>query len=270
MSYPPQGNKADVATIETDVTTLLARLTATRAGYLDELKGTNIPADVDTLIGRLTAARAGYMDNIDNANLATMAAMRGTDSAALASSWTAALATALGNYNATRAGYMDALNRQRPDMIFPSIGGTAIVTLPAVAADLDFPSVIVDALPNGITIAKADYALVIGGLFDTSGAENQIDQASKTIRMKKSTGAWATAEDQIVAYTFQNTGLQCGANAYRGGLILFGGVDIKSIAVGNATYNFRSEETNNSEGVTVTGASLKCLDVFSVLRFWFN
>jgi len=36
--------------------------------------------------------------------------MRGTDNAALASAWTAALATALGNYNATRAGYLDNLS----------------------------------------------------------------------------------------------------------------------------------------------------------------
>lgn len=37
-------------------------------------------------------------------------AMRGTDSAALASSWTAALATALGSYTAARAGYLDNLS----------------------------------------------------------------------------------------------------------------------------------------------------------------
>jgi len=36
-------------------------------------------------------------------------AMRGTDNAALASAWTAALATALGNYTAARAGYLDEL-----------------------------------------------------------------------------------------------------------------------------------------------------------------
>lgn len=36
-------------------------------------------------------------------------AMRGTDGAALAASWTAALATALGNYTAARAGYLDEL-----------------------------------------------------------------------------------------------------------------------------------------------------------------
>lgn len=52
----------DAANIPTDIDTLLARLTALRAGYLDELAAANIPADVDTLLARLTAARAGYLD----------------------------------------------------------------------------------------------------------------------------------------------------------------------------------------------------------------
>lgn len=41
---------------------------------------------------------------------AIAAAMRGTDNAALAASWTAALATALANYTAVRAGYLDELD----------------------------------------------------------------------------------------------------------------------------------------------------------------
>lgn len=45
-------------------TTLLSRITDTRAGYLDELGSANIPADIDTLIARLTSARAGYLDNL--------------------------------------------------------------------------------------------------------------------------------------------------------------------------------------------------------------
>ena len=40
MGFPPQGTKANVSTLE-------ARLTALRAGYLDELKAANLPSDVD-------------------------------------------------------------------------------------------------------------------------------------------------------------------------------------------------------------------------------
>jgi hypothetical protein len=41
-----------------DLATLAARLTAARAGYLDELGSANLPADVDTLLTRVTAAVA--------------------------------------------------------------------------------------------------------------------------------------------------------------------------------------------------------------------
>jgi hypothetical protein len=72
-----------LSAIETLVDELESRLTATRAGYLDNLSGgavalasvctearlaelaaANIPADIDTLIARLTALRAGYLDNL--------------------------------------------------------------------------------------------------------------------------------------------------------------------------------------------------------------
>lgn len=55
----------DPANLPADVDTLLARLTAARAGYLDELAAANIPADIDTLLARLTALRAGYLDELD-------------------------------------------------------------------------------------------------------------------------------------------------------------------------------------------------------------
>ena len=177
--------------------------------------------------------------------------------------------TLLTRLSAARAGYMDALNRDRPDMVFPSVASLGgIIVLPAVAADLDFPSVVVAGLPSGITIARADLVLVIGALFDTSAAENQIDQAAKTIRVKLSTGSWGT--DDIVALTFAQNGLQVDGDAYRGGPVLFGATDISSKVVGNGTYNFRSEETERSEGVTATGASLELLDVSSIIRVWFN
>lgn len=72
-----------LSAIESLVDDLESRLTATRAGYLDnlsegavalasvctearlaELAAANIPADIDTLISRLTALRAGYLDNL--------------------------------------------------------------------------------------------------------------------------------------------------------------------------------------------------------------
>lgn len=71
-------------------------------GIVTDVAATHVHA-----AGAETQATAAAADvvNIDGA------AMRGTDSAALASSWTAALATVLANYTAARAGYLDNVNQ---------------------------------------------------------------------------------------------------------------------------------------------------------------
>ena len=199
MSFPPQGNKADVSTLETNVDTLLTRLSAARAGYLD------------------------------------------------------------------------ALNRDRPNMLFPS-ASQAIVVIPGTGADLNFPNVVVAGLPSGITIAKADLVLIIGGLFDTSSAENQIKTGTADkIFVKKAADAWSDGSPKVIAaLTFTQLGLQVDADAYRGGPVLFGATDIKGVVTVDGTYNFRSDETNEGKGVEATGATLELLDVTAVIRVWFN
>ena len=93
--------------------TALGNYTAARAAFLDNIDNANLATIAD--ISALNATRIGYLDQLDFALQEAIAAipttaMRGTDNAALASAWTAALATALGNYNATRAGYLDELD----------------------------------------------------------------------------------------------------------------------------------------------------------------
>lgn len=63
-----------------DLNILVTRLTAARAGYLDELGAANLPSDIDTLLSRLSAARAGYLDNLSAGTVAleaTLTAMKG-------------------------------------------------------------------------------------------------------------------------------------------------------------------------------------------------
>ena len=189
-----------------------------------------------------------------------------TDISALAT--VANQTTLLTRLSATRAGYLDALNRDRPSMLFPCALSKAIIAVPAVAADLDFPDIVVADLPSGLSIARADLVLIIGALFDTSASENQIAAAAKTLRVKLSTGAWGT--DDIVALTFVQNALQVSGDGYRGGPVLFGGIDIKAVVTGNGTFNLASEETNRSDAVVATGASLELLDVSIVIRVWFN
>ena len=179
--------------------------------------------------------------------------------------------TLLTRLSAARAGYMDALNRDRPNMLFPS-ASLAIVVIPGTGADLAFPDVVVAGLPSGITIAKADLVLVIGGLFDTSSAENQIKAATTDqIFVKKAADAWSDGSPKVIAaLTFTALGLQVDADAYRGGPVLFGATDIKGVVTVDGTYNFRSDETTETKGVEATGASLELLDVTAVIRVWFN
>lgn len=66
---------ATVAQVQTDTTSLLARLTTARAGYLDNLNiGTSVASgltaaqlltDTTSLLARLTSARAGYLDYLN-------------------------------------------------------------------------------------------------------------------------------------------------------------------------------------------------------------
>jgi len=113
-----------------------------------------------------------------------------------------------------------------------------------------------------------DLVLIIGALLDTSAAENQIAAANKKLRIKVSTGAWAT--NDIPTLTFVQNSLECGASAYRGGTVLFGATDIKAVVTADGTYNLRSVQTTREDAVIATGDTLELLDVSAVIRVWFN
>ena len=119
---------ADLDTIkgylDTEVAAILAYVDCLPAalGDLVTKNLAQILSDSVAFAGADIAAIKGYTDLIDDATngLAAIkaeveglagAAMRGTDNAALAASWTAALATALGNYTAARAVYLDNINQ---------------------------------------------------------------------------------------------------------------------------------------------------------------
>ncbi|KKN14781.1 hypothetical protein LCGC14_0992670 [marine sediment metagenome] len=148
-----------LSTIQTDLdnpsqymanlTTLETRLSAARAGYLDELAAANLPTDV-----------AGIQTDLDNAvdGLGALKAlidaiptvMVGTNNAALAASWTAALATALAAYTAVRGGYLDELDFD----LNARLGSPAGASL---AADLVTIDNFVDNLEGRLTATRAGY-----------------------------------------------------------------------------------------------------------------
>ncbi len=199
-------------------------------------------------------------------------AMRGTDDAALASVAgaldTAAATGAVSNAKAIMA-YLKQLVTQNVSCMTFTSAPVAIVVIPGTGADLDFPSVVVAGIPTGATLLRVDMAVVIGSVFDTSGFENQIKVGtSDEIRAMKSGASWGS--DDVQALVFAALGLQVDADAYRGGTVLFGGIDIKSEVDGNGTYLFRSEETTRTKGVEATAVTIELLDVQTVVRVWFN
>lgn len=73
--------RAEIDSNSTQLATLVARLTATRAGYLDSIPAlalaadlTAAQADLATLLGRLSATRAGYLDKLNVSGLVASAA----------------------------------------------------------------------------------------------------------------------------------------------------------------------------------------------------
>ncbi len=142
------------------------------------------------------------------------------------------------------------------------------ITIPAVAADLTFPSIVVSGLPSGLTIERVVLIFFCRALNDTSAADNYINAANKTLRVKKSTGSWGT--DDLVALTFAQTSLYCVASSKEAGPTIIGDTDIKSEVDGNATYNVSSEETTRGDALVAFGAELELYDVQVGVRVFFS
>jgi hypothetical protein len=133
------------------------------------------------------------------------------------------------------------------------------ITITSTAADLDFPNVVVSGLPAGITITRVYAILFARAIKDTSASDNAINGASKTIRVKVSTDSWGT--DDIVALTFADNQLYCVASTKENGFVMVGTADLDSVVDSDATYNFRSEQTNRSDAIVVDGNNLELYDV---------
>jgi len=102
-----------LSALNTDLDALLARLTATRAGYLDNLSGGAIAlnADMATVLSRLSAARAGYLDNLSGGAVALASVCTDVRLGELgATNIPADIDTLLTRLSALRAGYLDNLS----------------------------------------------------------------------------------------------------------------------------------------------------------------
>jgi hypothetical protein len=106
-------------------------------------------------------------------------------------------------------------------------------------------------------------------MMEDSGAENYINAASKSIRIKVSSGSWGT--DDIVAMTMANGSWKVAASSTEGGDVLISTTDVKSVVTGaSATYNIRSEQTNRSDAIVVLADGMTFYDIETGVRVFYT
>lgn len=281
---------------------LEARLTAVRAAYLDELDfdlaarlgtpaGVSLAADLltidnlvddleaavgaiegaTTLHNKLTAARAAFLDR-----LAIIAAGGAGE---LTTARAAALQRLIDDLTAVRAGYLDELaaanipadvdelkaskGRQLFCMDFWSAPQEE-VSIPAIAATLSLPNVIVADLPAGAIVVRAIALVKFRAIENTNVSANNLDGAtvatiSQVIQVRDDTpGTWRDA------ITFVNNQFGLAASTREGNDTLIGDTDIAVEVDGNDTYNFQYLQAK---------ADLDALnwnDVQCGLRIWYS
>jgi len=140
--------------------------------------------------------------------------------------------------------------------------GDDVIDLPAVAADMDLPDVVVSGIPSGVVLVRVVGLLKIRAIENTNAGGANAIVGAQAIRVKKSTGAWGV--DDIAAIDLPDNLWTIGLSTREAGDILIGDNDLKAKVDGNGTYNLRFENA------LVDLASLRLNDVMSGLRFYFR
>jgi len=144
--------------------------------------------------------------------------------------------------------------------------------LGVAGADFSLSDVVFPAsfIPTGATINAVYLMLKWRKQVDSSGAPNAINGASKTIRLKKSTGAWGV--DDVIGIMFADNQLQTAASGTEGGDMIIGSYDVKNEVddMNGVTYNVATRQTARADAPIVDGASLTLYDVYVGLRVYYT
>lgn len=150
------------------------------------------------------------------------------------------------------------------------------INLDSTPQDVDFPfdypnnAISVSGLPEAFEVAAAVMMLKVAGIWDTSGSDNYIKNATAgAIRIMKDGGAWGT--DDIIGLQLVTPAWYIPASTKRaGGDIVIGVSNIKSVVDGDGTYYFRSEQTNRGDALYAQGDNLILVDVQIGFRYYFR
>ena len=161
----------------------------------------------------------------------------------------------------------DILARKYPFLDFWAHPAADKITVTSTAQDIVFPSIVVAGLPSGLTLVRVVFILSVADLKDTSGSDNYINAASKSIRIMLSGGAWGT--NDIIALTLDNQALFTTGSGERGGPVLYG-PDLKATVNANGTWEVQSRQTTHGDALVALGNDLEFFDVEVGLRFWYH
>ncbi len=142
------------------------------------------------------------------------------------------------------------------------------ITIPAAAGDITFPNVVVAGLPAGLTLKKVVLILTVRALNNLDAADNYIDAANKTLRIKVSTGTWGV--NDIVAITFPINSLYCKGGQKEPGPVFIGSADLSSVVTADGTYNVMSNQTQRADAISALADSLELYDVQVGLRVFYS
>ena len=135
-----------------------------------------------------------------------------------------------------------------------------VIDLPAAAADVGLPNVVVSELPAGTMVVRVVAVLKVRALENTNAGGPNAISGAQFIRVKKSTGSWGV--NDIAAIELPDNLWTIAASTREMGDLLIGSSDLKSAVNGSGTYNFRFEDAR------VDIDYLRLNDVMIGLRFY--
>lgn len=235
-------------------------------------------ADLSTLETRLSALRAGYLDQLDFALQEAIAALPTT-----ADGWDAALATILDNFSAGRIGNLDQLDFNLQELLNTIAGyidaeidavitsqGRMLFTMDfwsdtqeellinATAGDKSLPDVIVSGLPAGATVVRAMAHFKFRMVENVYAGANAINVAQHIQVRDDTPGTFRDAisiADNLFSFSEASR---------EGGDVLCGDHDIAVEVDGNDTYNF---QWTNADADQI---SINFNDIQTGLRIWYS
>lgn len=233
---------------EQNINTLIARLTALRAGYLDELDF-DLNARLGAPAGASLAADLLTIDNFVDDLEAAVGAIEGATT--LHNKLTAARAALLDQITVLRMAELDAVNLPADIDVLKASKGRQLfsmdfwsnpqeeVVIPAVAGTLPLPNVVVANLPGGATIVQAIAMVKFRMIENINAGANKLDGAtvaatSQVIQVQDSgAGGW------VDAINFVDDQFGLAAAAREGGDMLIGSTNIANRVDANDTYSVR-------------------------------